>query len=432
MNLQSTLQAALARVDAEFDETVRLLQEFVRIPSVIGDEGDAQRWAVERMTELDLDIKEILIPDEELMQHPTAVEGPWRSDGRPNIVGRWAGAGEGRSLILNAHVDVVSEEPRSQWRLDPYGAVIEGDRLYGRGSLDMKSGWLAIYAALRALRGVGFVPEGDLLFHSVVEEEGGGTHGTLATLLSGETGDAMIIPEPLWSHVVIGHPGILYFRIEVDGQSVHAALAQHGVSALFEILPIVEALKALDQERAENLHLEAFERLPGAAGQSVHLNLGALQAGDWPSTVPGQAVLEGRVSYLPFEKTEDVMATITKVIMDAAQSSWLKQHPPRVTWPGWRGQPWLQDPEHPFVEHAVAAIGEERGQRPGLAADTAGLDARFAGEFGIPCVVFGPDGENLHGIDEWVSLSSTRTVARSLVRLICSWSGRPIGEQSHE
>jgi acetylornithine deacetylase len=423
MTSSTKLTAALDLVDEQFDETVRLLQEFVRIPSVIGDEGAAQEWAADRMRELALNPKEVLIPDEQLMKHPSAVEGPWRSEGRPNIVGRWRGAGGGQSLILNAHVDVVSEEPRGQWRLDPYAATIEGERLYGRGALDMKSGWLAIYAALRALRAVDFEPAGDLIFHSVVEEEGGGTHGTLATLLSGETGDAMIIPEPLWSHLVIGHPGILYFRIEVDGHSVHAALAQHGVSALFEILPIVEALRALDQKRAQTLHLESFERLPGAKGQSVHLNLGALQAGNWPSTVPGQAVLEGRVSYLPFEKTEDVVDTITQAIHGASETPWLRDHPPRITWPGWRGQPWLQDPEHPFVQHAVDAIGAERGEPPALAADTAGLDARFAGEFGVPCVVFGPDGENLHGIDEWVSLPSVRIVARSLVRLICSWSG---------
>ena len=423
MSTDSILQAALDAVDAQFDETVTLLQEFVRIPSVIGDEGEAQRWATGRMKVLGLDIREVLIPDEELMKHEAAVEGPWRSEGRPNIIGRWSGTGSGRSLILNAHVDVVSEEPRSQWTREPYGANIEGDRMYGRGALDMKGGWLAIDAALRALRTAGFEPAGDLIFQSVVEEEGGGTHGTLATFLAGETGDAMIIPEPLWSHLVIGHPGILYFRVELDGHSVHAALAHHGVSALFEMIPIVEALRKLDQERARDLHLEPFERLPGAQGQSVHLNLGALKAGDWPSTVPGQAVLEGRVSYLPFEKGEDVMATITETIKGAATSPWLIAHPPRITWPGWRGVPWLQDPEHPFVQHAIEAIGNERGEPPGLAADTAGMDARFAGQFGVPCVVFGPDGENLHGIDEWVSVSSVKVVARSLVRLICSWSG---------
>ncbi|MDP6932881.1 MAG: ArgE/DapE family deacylase [Myxococcota bacterium] len=419
----ATIQAALKAVDAQFEQTVSLLQEFVRIPSVIGDEGQAQQWAAARMRELGLGIREVLIPDEELMKHPSAVEGPWRSEGRPNIIGRWKGRGTGSSLLLNAHVDVVSEEPRSQWTREPYGATIEGDRMYGRGALDMKGGWLAIYAALRALRTTDFQPGGDLVFQSVVEEEGGGTHGTLATFLAGETGDAMIIPEPLWSHLVIGHPGILYFRVEIDGHSVHAALAHHGVSALFEILPIIEALKALDEDRAQRLHLEPFERLPGAQGQSVHLNLGSLQAGDWPSTVPGQAVLEGRVSYLPFEEADEVMAAITGTILGAATSPWLVDHPPRISWPGWRGVPWLQDPEHPFVQHAIDAIGAERGRPPGLAADTAGLDARFAGEFGVPCVVFGPDGENLHGIDEWVSLSSVRVVARSLVRLICSWSG---------
>ena len=137
------------------------------------------------------------------------------------------------------------------------------------------------------------------------------------------------------------------------------------------------------------------------------------------STRDRAAAVLGKV--LPLD--ESVIDSITQTILEAATSPWLQQHPPRITWPGWQGKPWLQDPEHPFVAHAVAAIGAERGTPPELAADTAGLDARFAGEFGIPCVVFGPDGENLHGIDEWVSLSSVRTVARSMVRLIATWVG---------
>jgi len=288
----------------------------------------------------------------------------------------------------------------------------------------MKGGWIAILAAFRALQSVDFEPAGDMIFMSVVEEEAGGTHGTLACLMAGMTADAMIITEPLWSHLVLGHPGVLYFLVDVPGKTAHAAVAHQGVSALLEALPVVEALAALDRERGVRHRMELFERLPGTGGRSVHLNLGTFRAGDWPSTVPGEALVEGRISYLPGEEEEDVRRQVESAVEAAAESSiWLRKHPPRVRWVGWRGKPWLQDPTHPLVSLVQEAAGEERGEPLGMAADTAGLDARFAAEFGIPCVVYGPRGGNEHGVDEWVDLDSVRSVARTLVRVAHHWCG---------
>jgi len=237
------------------------------------------------------------------------------------------------------------------------------------------------------------------------------------------TADAMVITEPLWTHLVVGHPGILYFRIQVPGRSTHAAIAQQGVNAIYEALPLIEALRDLDRERGDRLHLELFERLPGTAGRSVNLNLGTLRAGDWPSTVPGEANLECRLSYLPGEQEDEIKNLVEQTLAQAATSSWSKEHPPRVEWFGWRARPWLQDQDHAWPRLVRQAVAAERGVEPDFAADTAGLDARFAGEFEVPCVVYGPDGDNIHGVDEWVSLASIRSVARTLVRAVIDWCG---------
>ncbi|MDQ7008615.1 MAG: ArgE/DapE family deacylase [Acidobacteriota bacterium] len=413
--------AALAALERDWSGQVALLQEMVRIPSVVGDEGKVQRWVRERFAALGLDVQEILLGEERLAAHPTAFDTGFPGAGRPNFRGRWAGTGDGPSLVLNAHVDVVPVEPVDAWSVDPWGGEIRGGRLYGRGAADMKGGWIAIHAALAALRASGYRPPGDLYFESVVEEEAGGVHGTLACRLEPIPADGMIITEPLWTHVIVAHPGILYFRLRVEGRSTHAALAQHGVSALLEALPIVAALEALDRSRARAHRHPLFERLPGCQGRSVHLNLGVCRAGDWPSTVPAEAVIEARVSYLPGESEAAVRDEILETVRAAASTPWLVEHPPEVEWFGWRGQPWQQDPAHRLVGLLQQAVGAERGSVPEVAADTAGLDARWAGEFGIPCAVFGPYGEQIHGVDEWVDLDSIRVVARSLLRTIIDW-----------
>ncbi len=421
MSRRSAEAAALAALDAAWAEEVALLAEMVRIPSVVGREGPVQAWARRRMEELGLSVREVQLPEETLRAHPGWFETGFPGEGRPNVVGRWPGSGTGKSLLLQAHVDVVSPGPREAWTTDPWSGEVRDGFLHGRGAADMKGGWIAIHAALRALREAGFDPPGDLLFESVVEEEAGGIHGALACRLAGIGGDGMIITEPLWSHVIVGHPGVLYFRVRVPGRSVHAALAQHGVSALHEALPIVAALRELDDHRARAHRHPLFERLPGCSGRSVHLNVGVFRAGDWPSTVPGEAVIEGRLSWLPGEREEDVRREVSGAVAAAASSPWLREHPPAVEWFGWRASPWLQDEDHPLVEILRDAVAAERGARPGTAADTAGLDARWAGAFGIPCAVFGPDGEGIHGADERVDLESVRTVARVLVRAILAW-----------
>jgi len=421
---EAVLSAALAAADGMADAMTARLAEMVRIPSITGDEGVIQGWAADRMREMGLAVREVAVPEDRLLAHPTAVSVPWTWEGRPNIAGLWQGRGGGRSLILDAHVDVVPAEDPSAWSAPPFEPVLRGGRLYGRGAADMKGGWVAILWALGALREAGFEPGGDITFLSVVEEEAGGTHGTLACLLDGITADGMIITEPLWSHVVVGHPGVLYFTVEIEGRSTHAALANRGVSALYEAMPVLEALRRLDETRGREHRMELFERLPGTAGRSVHLNLGRFRAGDWPSTVPGRAVVEGRISWLPGEEEPEVRSAVEAAVREGASGSkWLREHPPRVGWVGWRGRPWLQDPAHPLVTLVVESASAERGEPIALAADTAGLDARFAGEFGIPCAVYGPHGGNEHGADEWVDLESVRSVARTLIRVIHRWCG---------
>jgi len=420
------------------DDIVAATRELVRIPSVVGQEADAQAWMAERMRALGLAV-DVFQPERAALQRlPAFVDSGFALEGRHNVVGRLAGTGGGRSLILNGHVDVVSAEPVSAWTRPPYEGVIErapaasglpwaGARLFGRGAMDMKSGVVANLYAVAALKACHIPLGGDVILESVIEEEAGGGGGTLACFERGYRADGFIATEPHWVDVTIAHPGILYFRITVEGRSAHAGRAHKGVNAAVEAAPIIAMLGAWDLERAAALHIELLERGDPAARRSCHLNVGVVRAGDWPSTVPGRCEIEVRMSFVPGETETGVREEIARRIAEvAAHSPWLRAHPPALTFFGWHAEPWLQDEAAPLVQDFLGLLAGARlpgfsDPIPYAVGITAGLDTRFAALYDTPALAWGPKGANLHGADEYVELDTVVETARLLALFASQW-----------
>jgi acetylornithine deacetylase len=435
-------------IDAHRDDLVSALADLVRIPSIIGNEAPAQAFMRQQYELLGLEIDEFEPSYEALHKHPAFIESGIPFAGRRNVVATWAGAGnggqgegeKGRSIILNGHTDLVSVEPRSAWTHDPFGAEITrsssaqrgggaegGGRMYGRGTQDMKSGLIANLFAVKALQACGITLKGNVILQSVIEEESGGGGGTLACFERGYKADGFIATEPHWIDVCIAHPGILYFRVVVEGKSAHAGRAHLGVNAAVEAAPIIAMLGAWDQERAETKHYEPFERSNPAARRSCHLNVGVVRAGDWPSTVPGKCEIEVRMSFIPGETEASVKQEIEARVHAISQASaWLQQHPPRIEYFGWHTEPWIQDEGHPFVQEFVQVVHATRGgsdPMPRVMGMTAGLDTRFAALYGVPAFCWGPNGANMHGADEYVELDSVIAVTRTLTAFLMAWCG---------
>lgn len=409
------------KIDGMTDEIFEAIRELVRIPSVVGQEGEAQEWMVKLYRSMGLRIDR-LIPDKtNLVNHPAYFEiGFPYTESRPNIVGIHPGTDLGKSLILNGHIDVVSPEPVETWNGEnPWSGRTEGNRLYGRGAADMKSGLLSNFFALKTVLDLGLKPKGKVLLESVIEEEAGGCGGTLALFLSGYKADAMIIPEPLNLRVVTAHPGINYFRIKVYGKTAHAGWSHYGVNAIGKLMKVYERLIQLDQQRAERNRNDLFEK---ETGRSCNLNIGTFKAGDWPSTVAGWAQLEARISYLPWEKEEDIKREVEAVVEEVAHGDeWLREHSPHVEWFGWRAQPWVQDPEIPLIHQFRQTAAEVLSDTPEITASTAGLDTRFGSFFGVPSFVFGPTGGLLHSSNEYVELDSVIKTIKVLATFIVDW-----------
>ncbi len=418
------------RVSAELDRLAApmtgFLQRLVQSPSLPGEEQHAQHLFAAKLREIGCQVDVLQSVRSELEGHPAFSDDGVSFDQRLNVVGVWTGNRppaelSGRSLILNGHMDVVPVGDLGLWKYPPWGAVVEGGRLHGRGACDMKAGLTAAVFAVEALRNLHFKPNGAVLLESVIGEESGGV-GTLTTLVRGVRADGAVLMEPTRLRSCPVHAGALSFRITVSGRAIHASMKRFGVSAVEEFQRIFAALETLDRERHRSYQNLIFEFDDNIAP----ICIGTLAAGDWLSTVPERLVAEGRFGVFPGERLDDARTALEKCLADvAAAHAWLRKHPPKLEWI--EGQ--FEPGQTPLTAPIVHALGQAHMQVAGLPAAVEGVpygsDLRlFTEHGGIPAVLYGPgDVAFAHTVEEHVELSEVFTCAKVLALLVIDWCG---------
>jgi acetylornithine deacetylase len=411
----------LAAVAGEEAAMVDLLAELVETPTLLGREAPGQ--AVMRRAFADLGLEPFDVPLEPaaLHRHPAGAPYSWDLAGKANVLATWEPAepADGRSLILNGHIDVVSPEPVSLWSAPPFATRREGDWLHGRGAGDMKSGLAAMIGAVRGLRRLGLAPRAPVQLQSVVEEECTG-NGALACVLAGHTADAAILTEPTQGAVWHAQVGVLWFQVRVLGAPVHAGDATDGANAIEASYAVIEALRALEADlNAEPPPLYAAYPHP------INLNVGMIRGGDWPSTVAGECVTHFRLALYPGERVADLEQRVERTVASVAQADpALARHRIEVLYDGFRCEGYELEPDAPLVTGLLDAAVRATGRRPPLFASTATTDARTFQLHGeTPAVCFGPLAENEHGVDERVFLPSVVETAQVIALFIADWCG---------
>lgn len=418
--MDSKVKEEIARaVESMKDEMVDTLQQLVRIPSIAGNEGETQKFILKQFENFGLEIHSFEADRSKIQHHPAYNENYLPYEGRPNIIGILRGNPQKKSMILNGHVDTASPEPIDAWKHDPWGAEIEENRLYGNGALDMKAGCIANLYSLKALNKIGLKPEGTVMLQSVIEEEAGGGGGTLACFVEGYTGDGMIITEPL-PYICVARAGLVYFRIKVKGMTAHGGRAHLGINAIGKTLKIYQALEQLDEERAVTVRFPLFEM---GWGRSCNVSISRLNAGSWiPSTIAGAAEMEGRISFVPGEKREEIRKTLEATVHKVAEHDpWLREHPPVVEYFSFQTDPEYYDPSNPFVKMISSSAETMMGEKVEVLGRPAAADTRFSQYFGFPSVTFGPSGDNPHGADEYVNLDSLEMVTKVIALATLKW-----------
>ncbi|MDG5820754.1 ArgE/DapE family deacylase [Natronococcus sp. A-GB7] len=408
-----------------------LLEELVAAQSVSGQEQPGQQLVYDRLQEHDLEIDTWEPTVDNLKDHSgffeTVTYEEFGYDGRPNVVGKRTGTGDGPSLVFSGHIDVVTPEPVSDWTYDPWDPTIEDGKMYGRGTMDMKGGIAAFIHAYEVLEELDIELQGDLLLQTTIEEEAGGVGGVLSALERGYQPDAAIIPEPFGvPNIGIAGAGVSYFRVTVPGKAAHTARKYRGVNAIGNAMDVYHALEELDQKRRERISYEpAVEQDPKAEGSETNLSVSVAEAGDWVSKVPGEAVLTGRIGWPPGERSEEVRQEVIDAIMGVAEDNpWLAEHEPEIEWFGWDADPHEVDTDQQIVqlatEHAEQVTGGETSYVGGLG----GVDERFYElYYDIPAISVGPRGQGGHGADEFVEVDSLVETAQTLALTAMEWCG---------
>ncbi|HUG15558.1 MAG TPA: ArgE/DapE family deacylase [Thermomicrobiales bacterium] len=408
-------------VDAGRIDTVAMLQELVRTPSVTGSEGNAQRiveilLSARRLT---IDRWEATADDIAAYHDHVGVQTVFAD--RPNVAGRRQGIGAGRSILLNAHIDTVETGDPTTWSVDPLGGDVREGRLYGRGACDMKGGLVSFLAAFDALDALGIVLAGDATILSTVGEEDGGL-GALSAVLRGHRADAVLITEPTRLSLVPAQGGSLVFRLTVDGKSAHAAVRDRGVSALEKFIPIFEDLLWLERERNATLRHPLYQHIQN----KVPMNIGVVRSGLWASTVPESLIAEGRIGLIPGEDVGVFRQQVIDRITRAAQRDpWLREHPPRIEWFGGQFAPAETPVDSPIARAVLSAHTAVTGSPPAIEGVPYGADMRlFTIIGGMPCVMYGAgDVDIAHHADEHIVIDDLLTAATTIACLLVDWCG---------
>lgn len=422
MNRRESENRVFEIIENSKEEMARTLRALVQIPTLVGQEGEGQKYMQDLFFNLGLKVITFEADYDKVSKHEAFSHSGHDFKGRPNILGILEGRPSARSLKLSGHMDVVPAEPASDWEFSPWEGKIVGDRLYGRGACDMKAGLVANYFALKSLLDAEIKPDGSVILESVIEEEAEGGGGTLACLIEGYGADGLVISEPSAENITVSTAGVHWFRVRVAGRPAHAARAHTGVNAITKMNRIYEALLELDRKRAREVHYPLFEK---SAGRSCNLNIGTYKAGDWPSTVAGWAELECRIGSIPGENTGEVKNQVHQTIRDVAQADdWLREHTPVIEWFGLQAEPWEQDPNHPFVVAFKSCSERVLGRIVEITGSPGSADTQYVQYFDQPTVIFGPRGGNGHGANEYVDLESLMRTTKVLASFIMEWSNR--------
>lgn len=422
MGLTAVEREVVAGIAGRRDDLVELLSALIAFDTVTHvpdaparDEAALQRFLERRLAALGAAVQ-VAEPDPALVAgHPMIPDG-FSFDGRPQLVARFSGAGGGRTLLLNGHVDVVDVEPRSAWASDPFGAVVRDGAVWGRGACDMKGGVACMVFAAELLAELGVPLAGDLVVNTVTEEESTGAGG----LASARTlhADAAIVPEPSGLAVWVACRGSLLARITVEGRAGHAGIpprhpsARGAVNAIEKTSYLVDAIRRLREEwalRPRHPHLSAADCVPTMVA-----------GGEWLVSYPAACRLDCHIEFLPGSAGDgDAAAPVREefeawIGRAAAADPWLREHPPRVEWLG-LAPPAEVAPDDPVVETLVS-VERDLGRSGRLG----GLDNWHDGatlilEAGIPAVCFGPgDIQVAHGPDEHVAVDELVACAQGI------------------
>ncbi len=312
--------------------------------------------------------------------------------GRPNVIGRLEG--QGPTLLLNGHLDTVGVDGMT---VPPFDALLNGDRLIGRGSCDMKGGVAALLAATARLARAERRPN---LIVALTADEEHASLGMASFVQNGAAADFGIVCEPTSLAVMPAHKGFVWIRATFQGRAAHGSRPELGIDAIRHAALYLTALDGYAEE------LRSREPHPLLQHGSFHA--GTIRGGTAESVYPDRCELLLERRTMPGESPEAVVEEFERVLAE------LRAREPSVD-----GvlEMTLERPgtevalDSPLVTGLLDA-GEAHGVTRNVQGMTAWVDAAFLNQAGVPAVCYGPGAiDQAHTDDEWIDVREIRTCA---------------------
>ncbi len=315
--------------------------------------------------------------------------------GRYNTVGVLKGAGKGRSLMINGHLDTVGYDYMT---IEPLKPSLKDGKLYGRGTNDMKGGLAASLSALKAVVDSGNQVQGDIIVAAVCDEEYasiGTTHLMKKTIV-----DAAIIGEPSGLNIVRCHKGFAWVDIETKGFAAHGSQWQTGIDAVAKMGRVLTGIETIDASLREKRH-----KLTGPA--SVHASI--IKGGLELSTYPDKCLLQIERRLIPGESKKDVEEELDLLLKDIVAKDPKFSGSHNITF--YRAP--MEVPADTEICKTIVNAGRKvMGVKPSFIGSSGWMDTQIIWSKGIPAVSYGPIGEGSHAAVEWVDLKSVMDAAR--------------------
>ena len=321
---------------------------------------------------------------------------------RANVIAVARGSGGGRTLMLNAHMDVVGAGGMGE----PWTPRIDGTRLYGRGAYDMKASLAAIMLAGREAARLQL--RGDVIVTAVADEEFASIG--VQDVVRHMRADAAIVTEPTGLDLCVAHKGFVWLEVETRGVASHGSLPEEGIDAIAKMGPVLTGLADLDRE----LRSRPGHPLLGPA--SIHASL--IQGGQELSTYPARCLLSIERRTIPGETIAEIEGQIAAILVQAgaADSSFQAEQRTLLV-----RAPFGVGLDQPIVDLAQRHLTRATGREPEIVGAGGWMDSAFLAAAGIPTVIFGPDGEGAHADVEWVDLVSATRTADALLGIIAEF-----------
>jgi len=416
-------------VDQKRDRLIELTQNLVRIPSENTPPTGAERACQEYIAQVlraagwQPELYE-LDQVKGLHEHPLFQSGREYKN-RPNLGARLKGSGAGRSLILSGHIDTVPRGTQP-WTRDAFGGEREANRIYGRGSNDMKAGAAMNLFIAESLAQLGLHLAGDLVFETVIDEEFGGVNGTLAGRLHGFNGDAAVISEPSFLRICPAQRGgrTAHITFRASGGVLADGAFPSGV-----VQQVTHFLNKVPEFAAARRHKAQIHELYQGQQDPVPVSITKIFTSPWgtgePITVPEECKVEFYWQLMPGEQQGDVEREFFDWL-DCVVSSAPGLFPsrPDVTLPiRWMPGSAILKSE-PLVRELAGCAEAVLGAEPPIVGIEGPCDMFvFHQAFSIPAVLWGPRGGNTHAADEYVEIDSLVDATKALMLFVCRWCG---------